>query len=329
MGPFWVSSSENPHKLRRELMLKKYPQIKNLMGFDPNFKLVVIVLVIIQFVSMCLVNYVTNYWILFFAGYCFNGVINHSLLLSIHDIAHNQAFGYSKPLANKLFGIFANLPIGLPVCMLFKHYHSDHHRYQGDDHLDTDLPSKFEMKYLTTSIGKLIWIICQPISYAIRPILVNPPKINKFIVLNFIAQFMFDLIIIYYLGLKPILYLVLSLISTMGLHPLGGHFITEHYILLDNQIKNDLELKVGKGLVPDTFSYYGPLNLITFNVGYHVEHHDFPNIPSNRLSEVRKIAPEFYENLYSHSSWTTAIIKYIFNSSIGPGSRVRRSNNQK
>ena len=55
-------------------------------------------------------------------AYCFGGVVNHTLMLAIHEIAHNHGFGLKWPLANRLLGIFANLPIGIPFAVSFKVY---------------------------------------------------------------------------------------------------------------------------------------------------------------------------------------------------------------
>jgi sphingolipid delta-4 desaturase len=114
----WVYTAE-PHATRRKEILAKYPQIKKLMGHDPNFKWIVIGLVITQLLSFFIVKDLS--WpMLILAAYCFGGVINHSLTLAVHEIAHNLAFGHSRPMANKLLGIVANLPIGLPFSVSFK-----------------------------------------------------------------------------------------------------------------------------------------------------------------------------------------------------------------
>ena len=56
--------------------------------------------------------------------------------------------------------------------------------------------------------------------------------------------------------------------------------------------------------VQETFSYYGFLNAVTFNVGYRDGHHDFPSVPWNRLPQIRAAAPETYDHLSAHTSWT-------------------------
>jgi sphingolipid 4-desaturase/C4-monooxygenase len=110
-----------------------------------------------------------------------------------------------------------------------------------------------------------------------------------------------------FIGPYALLYLFLSGLFGMGLHPCAGHTIAEHYEFV-------------KGL--ETYNYFGPLNLINFNLGYHTEHHDFHTIPWNRLPELRKIAPEFYEGLPYHTSYVKVLFNFIFDKDIGPHSRI-------
>lgn len=175
--------------------------------------------------------------------------------------------------------------------------------------MDTDIPTLLEAKLFNSTFGKFVWVILQPIFYIFRPLIINPKPPTRLEIINVIIQLIFNILIVSFIGWKAMVYLVLGSILAMGLHPVAGHFISEHYMF-------------AKGF--ETYSYYGPLNWITFNVGYHNEHHDFPAIPGSRLPEVKKIAPEFYESMPQHSSWTRVLYDFIMDPAVGPYARIKR-----
>nr|XP_056707659.1 sphingolipid delta(4)-desaturase/C4-monooxygenase DES2 [Euleptes europaea] len=303
----WVYT-EQPHTQRRKEILAKYPSIKSLMVPDPSFKWIVSGMVLTQLLACYLVKDLSWKWVFFWA-YVFGGCINHSLTLAIHDISHNVPFGNKWPKWNRWFAVFANLPIGVPYSASFKKYHIDHHRYLGGHILDTDVPTDFEGWFFCTPFRKLIWVILLPLFYALRPVFTNPRAVTPMEIYNTLVQFLADFIIYHLWGWKPLAYLVAGTILCTGLHPISGHFIAEHYMFL-------------KGY--ETYSYYGPLNWITFNVGYHMEHHDFPSIPGHKLPMVKKIAAEYYDTLPQHQSWGRVLWDFIFDKAIGPYTRVKR-----
>ncbi|XP_004699173.1 sphingolipid delta(4)-desaturase/C4-monooxygenase DES2 [Echinops telfairi] len=303
----WVYTDQ-PHTQRRKEMLAKYPAIKTLMRPDPHIKWTVTGLVLAQLLACYLVQNLSWRWLLFWA-YVVGGCVNHSLTLAIHDISHNTAFGTSYPAYNRWFAIFANLPIGLPYSASFKKYHIDHHRYLGGDGLDMDVPTHLEGWLFNRPASKLLWLALQPLFYSLRPLCMNPKAITGMEVLNALAQLITNVAIFSLWGLKPVVYLLASTLLGLGLHPFSGHFVAEHYMFR-------------KGY--ETYSYYGPLNCITFNVGYHMEHHDFPSIPGCNLPLVRKIAPEYYDHLPQHHSWLKVLWDFVFEDSLGPYARVKR-----
>lgn len=88
--------------------------------------------------------------------------------------------------------------------------------------------------------------------------------------------------------------------SGMNFHPMAGHFISEHFIFPDVRLSFAdnviiLSSKFQTDPYQETNSYYGPWNYLTYNVGYHNEHHDFPRIAGSKLPIVHQIAKEFYE----------------------------------
>ncbi|UYV82990.1 DEGS1, partial [Cordylochernes scorpioides] len=287
---------------------EKYPEIKKLMGYDPNFKWVVTGMVLVQVISFWLLRD-ASWFTLFMFAYLFGGVINHSLMLAVHEIAHNLAFGHARPLANRLFGMFANLPIGVPMSISFKKYHLEHHRYQGVDVYDTDIPTLLEAKLFNNTSTKVLWLFLQPLFYTIRPLFVHPKSPSKLEAINLATQLVFDILVIYFCGGRMLGYMIGGSLLAMGLHPVAGHFVSEHYMFK-------------KGF--ETYSYYGPLNFITFNVGYHMEHHDFPSVPGSRLPMVKKIAGEYYDNLPQHNSYLKVLYDFITDPEIGPYARIKR-----
>jgi sphingolipid delta-4 desaturase len=302
------SYTEEPHATRRKMIMKKHPEIKDLFGIDRSFKYVVAAMVFTQ-IFACYLLKDSDWLLIFLQAYFYGGVVNHALTLAIHELSHNVAYGNSYPLKNRFFGIFANLPIGVPMSVSFKKYHVEHHRYLGEDMLDTDVPTALEAKLFTRTITKLIWLFFQPLFYAFRPMIIYKKCLTDMEVLNAVVQFTFDYIIYHMWGIKPLVFLLFGTLIAMGWHPVAGHFISEHYVFNPGQ---------------ETTSYYGPLNHITFNVGYHVEHHDFPYIPGDKLPYVRRIAPEFYAELYKHTSWLWVLYKFIADPALGPYARIKR-----
>jgi sphingolipid delta-4 desaturase len=305
-GFVW-SQEREPHAQRRREMLHRYPQIKTLYGPCARTKYICSALVAMQLGVAYLLRG-APWWAIVSVAYLFGGVLNQALLLAIHELSHN--LGFQKPWQNRLFSLFINLPVGVPVAETFRYYHLLHHVHQGEEGTDTDLPTELEGRALKGPLSKLIWVVGQGFAYALRPLFVHPKRPTLGEALNLALQLAFDGLVLYFWGVKALAYLPISSLIVMGLHPVAGHYISEHYVFRPGQ---------------ETYSYYGPLNRLTFNVGYHNEHHDFPYIPGSRLARLRQIAPEYYDSLLSHSSWTRVIWDYITRAELGGFSRVKRT----
>ncbi|KID96501.1 dihydroceramide delta(4)-desaturase, partial [Metarhizium majus ARSEF 297] len=317
---FWTYTEE-PHRTRRLAIIKAHPEITKLCGPEPLTKYVVLGVVTLQIVLAYLLQS-TSFWSWKFwaVAYVFGATANQNLFLAIHEISHNLAF--KSAMANRLFAIVANLPIGIPYSAAFRPYHLTHHKSLGVDGLDTDLPTAFEAFFLDSILGKAFFCTFQIFFYALRPMAVYRIPFTWVHCVNLAVQLAFDALLLRYASPNALLYLLLSSFLAGSLHPVAGHFIAEHYVY---ETVTPTQRDPGNMVpVPETFSYYGPLNWLTYNVGLHNEHHDFPAIPWTRLPAVYETAKEFYEPLPRHESWVYAIWRFIWDENVGLNCRVKR-----
>lgn len=306
---FIYSSEREPHRVRTKKILQEYPQIRKLIGKNPKSILIILFLVSLQF-TVCFMVKDLSWLMVFGAAYLLGAFADHALFVMIHECAHNLLF--KKRSWNTLSGILANMPQVAPSSVSFAHYHIKHHSFQGVHELDGDLPNRWEARLINNFfIGKAIWLLFYPLFQITRiPRLKEIKHFNGWVLLNWMVQLSVSFAICYFFGAKAFVYLVASFFFSVGLHPVGGRWIQEHYLTKGHQ---------------ETYSYYGILNLPAFNVGHHNEHHDFPSIPWNRLPEVRATARPWYDSLQYHTSWTLLLLKFLFDRELSLFSRMIRS----
>ncbi|KAJ5747803.1 uncharacterized protein N7511_009499 [Penicillium nucicola] len=324
---FWTYTEE-PHRSRRQAIIKAHPEVTKLCGPEPLTKWVVFGVVSLQVICAILLRNTSMLdWRFLATAYVIGATCNQNLFLAIHEISHNLAF--RSPMANRLLAIFANFPIGVPYSAAFRPYHLTHHKSLGVTGLDTDLPTAVEAFFLNSLLGKTFFCTFQILFYAVRPMFIYSPPFTYIHLLNLVVQLSFDYALSKLCGsIQPVLYLIMSSFLAGSLHPCAGHFIAEHYFF--SNVKNGDEGEgrsppAGFASSPETYSYYGPLNILTYNVGLHNEHHDFPAIPWTKLHKLHEIASDFYEPLPCHRSWVWVIWTFILDKNVGPWCRVKRA----
>ena len=201
-------------------------------------------------------------------------------------------------------------------------YHLTHHKSLGVDGLDTDLPTSLEAFFLDSVLGKAFFCTFQILFYALRPMMVYQLPLTRIHLFNIIAQLFFDYFLLRLAGGQALAYLIMSSFFAGSLHPCAGHFIAEHYVF--NPQPQSAKEASNLVPVPETFSYYGPLNMLTYNVGLHNEHHDFPAIPWTRLPVLHEIAKDYYAELPHHTSWIWVLWQFIWDKEVGLWCRVKR-----
>lgn len=97
------------------------------MGHEPLTKYVVLFVTILQLSIAYYLRATPILSPLFLTlAYVIGGTANQNTFLAVHEITHNLAFRGVKQ--NRVFAIATNLVIGVPMAMMFKKYHIEHHK---------------------------------------------------------------------------------------------------------------------------------------------------------------------------------------------------------
>ena len=299
----------DPHAGRGRELLAAHPELRALAGPQASSAAWVAALVVSQMGLAALVAGQPWYvWLP--VAYVAGATIDHALWVLIHECSHNLVL--PSRIGNRVVALTANLPLVFPAAMSFCKYHLLHHRHIGEMDRDADLAGPIESSIVGDSpIAKMAWLAAFTLVLGtVRPRrLKTVPFVDRWTVINFAVQAAATASFVTIAGWWALAYLVASAVFAVGLHPLGARWIQEHYVFTPGQ---------------ETYSYYGPLNRFAFNVGYHNEHHDLVSVPWSRLPRIRAAAPEFYEPLRAHYSWSRLLVAFVRDRRVTLFSRIVR-----
>lgn len=304
---YQVTDSPNPHIERARAIVRQHPEVRRYFTHYPATGGWITALVVLQVAIAWRLRDAHWLWVIVTA-YGVGAFASHALFVLIHEATHNLIV--RGTVANRLFGILCNVGQGFPSAMSFRTYHLLHHFHLDEYDYDADLAFPREARWVGNSpLRKALWLLVFAATEIVRPLHVKRPFMDPWITFNGAVIILTNLLIWQLGGLHGLAYIGLSTVFGIGLHPVGARWIQEHYTFVEGQ---------------ETYSYYGPLNRIAFNIGYHNEHHDLIKVPWVYLPRIKAMAPELYDHLHSHSSWTRVLMQWLFDPKMHLFARITR-----
>ncbi|MDA9951310.1 fatty acid desaturase [Oligoflexaceae bacterium] len=298
------------HINRTKLIARRFPDVLCLQGVNAWSSALIGFLCLVQLGIGLALNQ-SSVLLILLVSYLVGTSISLAIMVLVHDASHSLV-ARSKT-GNNLAMLIANIGIVWPAAFFYKYYHLKHHRFIGQYGLDVDMPTKWESRFAGTKWwSKLVWLIFFPAFYVIpRMIAEKSFKWQPMMVISIAVQvFVIDRMRRWGLD-HCLLYMAISPLLMMSICPaMGSRGILEHLVYKKGQ---------------ETYSYYGPYNRLTLNNGYHTEHHDFSNIPWNRLPKLHQIAKEFYIDRYIIPSYFHALKTFVLDPKVSLWNRIERN----
>ncbi len=337
------------HRDRARQMIKAHPEIKELFGNTPSTAFWCVLFIVLQ-VTLALSVSHWPLWVMILVAYVIGSWANVNLFQLAHECNHNLVF--KKTSWNRWLYTFTTLPMFMSAHHSWWIEHHVHHNDLGAKKdfitrrrtafLLTRLPrylwfSKgvpyriccllwspvlapysvvmLVMQVFRSAIGLIVYFFGSLLRGRLDPgpvalsILADEHLISgyekygtkRWAVVYPLLSFVMVGILFWLGGWVSILYLLLAQSFTTGfLHP------HNFGIILSNSHFH------GHKCYQPSSSLYGWSNWLYFNFGLHTEHHDIMGIPWSRLGKLRRIAPEFYDDLMITKSYARLAFQFMF-----------------
>ncbi|REJ66419.1 MAG: hypothetical protein DWQ31_15265 [Planctomycetota bacterium] len=332
-----VSDDDKPdavwHRERARAILHAHPEVKQLFGNRPSTALWCVLMAGTQ-IGLALAVSHAPWWVMLLTAYFVGSVINIGLFQLGHECTHGLVF---KKLAwNRYLFTLTTLPMFLSGHHTWWLEHLVHHNDMGAKKdfitrrrsffLVTRNTSPLFVPYSTfmivmqvirSVVGLMMYLFGSLLRGRLQPgrrtlsVLADEhmvsgyekegPGFMRWAVVYPLFSLAMCVGLFLYGGWVSVVYLLASQAFFTGwLNPycLGWVLGISHFH--------------GRRTYQPSASHYGRLvNLVTFNAGLHVEHHDIMGIPWSRLWRLRKIAAEFYDDLETIPSYTLLGLKFV------------------
>ena len=188
-----VTEGPSPHVQRARELIKRHPEVRRFFGPYPLSALYVAGLVAFQIAIAYWLRDASWLWVIL-AAYLVGAFASHALFVLIHDASHNLIV--EGKLGNRLLGILCNVGQGFPSAMSFRTYHLLHHSHLDEYDFDADLAFHWEARLVGNSpLRKALWLLLFAAIEIIRPLRIQRPFAEPWVVANVIAIAATDLLI--------------------------------------------------------------------------------------------------------------------------------------
>jgi len=321
------------HVDRKRRILAKYPKVRELFGENP-FSVVVLAVVFFLQYQLAIFAATLPIWGYLLLAYTLGSLFSFQIIVMGHEATHRLIT--KSAFWSKVIAVVAFLPVFLgPFGIFWAVEHMWHHNVVVDKCMRFGRQSNNIVRKmifasvhfhlinflfgLASALACVVMLLSLPLNVVpylqgkkktpflektrIPPYSRFPQLLDWWLLVNCAASFAFNYYVVATHGVWAWAFFWVTGGFSNGLHPLGLRNVQEHYHLSPDQ---------------PTSSIYGHpfFNYLTLFIGHHVEHHDFPTIPWNRLQYLRVMAPEFYKDLKFYHSYTEVLWFFLFSKGV-------------